>query len=183
MALLLYFININIYIYILFIAGFCKEAEKETEGDGGGDSACSGTQAPDKDAEKPKGIDRLLHSFGKGIAKAGKGDSGACLTEIDEGIIKTKTGESDPDTDIEDGNACRCPLGFIDEDLGDGAEGTAHKKDLQVRKDGSHLVFSFQMDQVGNGGDRFPLQNRNGAHQCAGGEKEDVFPFSFLQLR
>ena len=161
--------DIKIYIYIfvtLLIARFGEKAEEKAEGDGGGNAACGGAQTTDENAEESHGIHSLLHALSKGIAKAGEGNGGACLPEINQAIIEADGGEGHPCADIEDCDPCGGPSGFINQNLSDGAKTAANEKYFEIIEDHLHLVFSFQMNEMGDGGDGFSLQYRDRAHQC-----------------
>lgn len=112
----------------LFVAGLGKKAEEETEGDGRSDAAGGGAEAPKKDAQKAMGIDSLLDPLSKGVAEAGEWDSCACLTKCYKMIIEPESCEPNTGADIKDGNSGGSPVGFVDQDLGDGAEGAAYEK-------------------------------------------------------
>ena len=131
-------------LFLLFITRFCKQAEKNPEANGSGNSARRGLKAAGKGAEQPMIFHRLFHALCQRVAKAGEWDRCSGVAEILDFIIKPDGGKKNTARHIEHNDSGRCPVGFIDQNLSDHAQQTAHQENLQVSEQHIHAFSPFK---------------------------------------
>lgn len=129
-----------------FILCLKNQTADQTADNSGGYSTCGGLQSPGEDAKEAFFLHRFPDTFGKGMPKADKGNGCARSGEFNDWLIESEAAEQYADHHIADQDPCRGQFGFVNENLSDEAENTAHQKRFQI----IHISF-FLLEWIRRG--------------------------------
>ena len=95
-------------------------------------AACRSRKAAGKNPNPAVLVDGFLDTLRQIIAKAGEGNGCARSTPFPDGGIKAQSAQNYTGHHIAHQNFCRSQLGFVDQNLSNGAENAAAKKSIQI---------------------------------------------------